>query len=732
MRRIAAALVLCCPVFGIDLIHKGVRTPGAFSDTCAGLQAALNAAVGGDILELQNGLTGDSPYYDCGTRTVTVPVRSDQNPPSATADDYVTVRPVTHRNLPDGNTRICPPGSLAATGNGAAQYVPCTPNVSASDLAIVRWRFGFTTGFQGAKSAHHWRFVGLELQGSSDVGWSALMAFNQASYGCTATDPCNLERRNHDIEIDRCYLHGYLDINGPATGITVVGHNIAIRNSDLEEIKASTQEGRPIYINTGPGPYAIENNFIAGSAQGIMTAGTKSYIAGTAPARTRVTGNYITRDSRWWRMTAASAPAGACSANGRWVKNTASGACYQCQSNTWRAAPCPVYGLYESWIKNLLEYKAMQGSLIEGNVFDNYWISSFGQYFPIIFNASASGNGYRLTFQDITLRYNIIRNSTGGIVFGAPGGGDPYDQMRIEHNVFDTVNQPERNGSLAPPNNAGSMYLFRPDLGAADGGLVFRHNTQVNSTIGAATNTWPFGVYASPTGSTKCRYCRFLDNILDWNYGNNQPGPFSGDSGPDVASITRPGYAYHAWDHSRVSGNVILNSRPSGTYVTAYNNPSCCEGNYLSTGGMAAALVNPTPGGDYRVSASGSACGGESCKGKALDGTDPGADIDTVTALAGQAANGRSNGYSIFRLGGWEAAATSARIYFQAPDATGNCTVGLSKFEAGSTPEGQVTMERSGVAVTAMVTGLEAGTEYSYTVRCGAASRRAQLRTRVQ
>ncbi len=104
----------------------------------------------------------------------------------------------------------------------------------------------------------------------------------------------------------------------------------------------------------------------------------------------------------------------------------------------------------------------------------------------------------------------------------------------------------------------------------------------------------------------------------------------------------------------------------------------------------------------------------------------------SVDALTAGAADGRSNPYLNFRLGSWEATASTARIHFQAPDGQTECGVSLSTAENASIPAGSVDLERSGPSVTAMASGLDAGREYFYAIRCGSASRTGRLRTRVQ
>lgn len=427
------------------------------------------------------------------------------------------------------------------------------------------------------------------------------------------------------------------------------------------------------------------------------------------PALITFVGNLSTRDPRWWRTSSAADPEGACTSE-RLHRNTVSGDWWRCVGGAWQAytcggegqPACPRTDIY-TVLKNLFEFKAIKTARIEGNVFDRHWVA--GQSAAILLlNTSGSSNGYTFALDDVDFRFNRISRTPTAFAVGAP---DPAyrapGRLRVAHNVFDSV--------LDPESAPGARYLFLGFPNWEPQGLTIRNNTMANSV----RDGWAFGLYSS-TGQPRCSYCQFLDNVLPWN-----SNPITGDSGPNAATFFGTS-GWYAWPHGRASGNVFsLNGRnPSQSNLDAVTNAPCCRSNAIvdtEAEVLADGLkVNPP----YR--------------GMATDGGDPGADTDTVGAIAGQAVAGAANPYLRFRLGSWVATATGATIWYQAPAGPeapeGACAIRVSASE-GLTPEaGEASESACGTARMAVVVGLSPGTAYYFAVTCGSATRRGSFRTR--
>src|SRR2546427_6264037 len=144
------------------------------------LQAALNAANLGDVIELQAGATYSGKI---------------QLPNKTNGTGWIIVRSSAWQSLPPPGTRVGPqhaPLMAKITTNPSSLYEP----------AIVT-----------QEGAHHYRFIGIEVTGT-DLGPTA------QQYGLVIVDGTHHDSSNvlrvqptnaqtpHHIVIDRCYIHG--------------------------------------------------------------------------------------------------------------------------------------------------------------------------------------------------------------------------------------------------------------------------------------------------------------------------------------------------------------------------------------------------------------------------------------------------------------------------------------------------------------------------------------------
>src|SRR5690606_14198245 len=87
-------------------------------------------------------------------------------------------------------------------------------------------------------------------------------------------------------------------------------------------------------------------------------------------------------------------------------------------------------------VKNLLEVKFVQRILVEGNVFDGNWKD--GQDgMALNVKVSDAGSATWVKTTDVRFRYNVIRNSEGGMKIAATAGDT--ERLLIEHNVFEGI-----------------------------------------------------------------------------------------------------------------------------------------------------------------------------------------------------------------------------------------------------------------------------------------------------
>jgi hypothetical protein len=347
------------------------------------------------------------------------------------------------------------------------------------------------------------------------------------------------------IVLDRMYIHGWPTLTLRRC-VALNSAYTSIIDSYLGECHEPQQDSQAIAGWNGPGPYKIVNNYLEGAAENVMFGGADAAIQGCVPSDIEIRHNHFIKPPTW---------------KGKWVA------------------------------KNLLELKNAQRVLIEGNIFENSWVSGQTGYAIIMKTVNQSGTAPWDVTQDVTLRYNMIRNIGGGFnIAASPDNNFPDIHARkitIHDNLIHTIN-------VAPNDGEGRGFIVSGDLQD----LAIFHNTVWQPTQSAL-------VFAGvPTIRTT-----FRDNVIG--------GGAYGLIGDNVGNGTMA-LAYYA-PGGFVQGNVI-------TIPTAAGYPT---GNFYPAAAAGIAFVNAA-GLDFHLSAS------SPYKGKATDGRDPGADVDAVL----QATNG--------------------------------------------------------------------------------------------
>ena len=232
---IRAAFVLVLSLLASS-VQAQTRVPAG-----ANLQAALDAALPGDVLELDAGATFTGNY--------TLPVKNGTAP--------VTVRT---RGLTLPNTRIDPAANLATLR---------TPN-SAPALRTV----GNTA---------HWRFDGIRF--AAGASQSDIVAL-----GDTVTaDVAQLPR---DLVFDRSIFQADTSAKN---GLSLNSAETTIRRSRFTGIKLAGIESHAIVCTNGPGPFTIEDNYIEAGSIGVLFGGAAPAVPNLVPSDIVFQRNTVTR-----------------------------------------------------------------------------------------------------------------------------------------------------------------------------------------------------------------------------------------------------------------------------------------------------------------------------------------------------------------------------------------------------------------------------------------------------
>ena len=432
------------------------------------------------------------------------------------------------------------PIHVRTSGPLPPEGVRVTPAVAAGFAKLVVTNY--EPALAAASRSRGWRIIAVELTTTAANTLNyAMVVIGDGTETSVGDMPGN-------IVLDRVYVHGNAT-GHMKRGIQLNGDSTAVIDSWISDFHASGQDAQGIAGWAGPGPYKIVNNHVEGSGENIIFGGADPRISGLNPSDIEIRRNHITKPLSWLN------------------------AGYQ--------------------VKNLLELKNAKRVLVEANVLENNWASAQVGYGIVISVISDNPAITWTTVQDVTLRYNRLRNSASGVHVVAQYHNyeTPAARINFSDNLFDDLGAPGLGGE-------GKLLLLLGGGNAASNDLVFTHNTIMHSQLGG------------PKGASIIldRYphnrLTFLDNVIS--------SPSYGLIG--VGLYGKPALDRYAtnWDFR---GNAMVAEQLGSTFPTGNFFPS------LSGAGLDA---------QFRLLSS------SSLKGKATDGGDPGANIDLVL----QATNG--------------------------------------------------------------------------------------------
>jgi hypothetical protein len=421
-------------------------------------------------------------------------------------------------------------GSLPAEGTrvgpaDAAQMPKLlTPNASAA--------LGTLPGAQG------WRLIGLEVGPTSNSTWSYhLVAFGDGN----ASAQTVLSQIPSRLVLDRSYVHGSATFDVRRC-VGLNSATSAVIDSYLADCHSNQADSQAIAGWNGPGPFKIENNYLEAGHEVILFGGADPAIAGILPGDIEIRRNHVTRPTSW--------------------------------KGVWQ-------------VKNLLEFKAGQRALVEANVFENNWVHAQNGFAFVWVSTNQDGGCTTCVTQDVTFRYNRIRNVAGGFNLSAQGTGStgatnpstPMRRVTIAHNVITGLD-----------GSNGRLYQVIGSVGDL---------TIVNNSGIGVTHSLTFATPENPLSSLV-----FRDNVAGGEYSFFASGGAMGANA--LTQLRIPG--------ANVTGNVVQSG--SGSASVPPNNRYV--GSVSEIGFMNFA------GGDLRLSTA------SSFRTSGTGGTTPGADIARV------------------------------------------------------------------------------------------------------
>jgi hypothetical protein len=238
--------------------------------------------------------------------------------------------------------------------------------------------------------AHHYRFVGVEFQGTRD-GYGNIIKIGSG-------EESRIEDLPHHLEFDRVYIHA-VSPQGQRRGIAANGRFLKILNSHISNIKQKSDEAQAIAIWATDGNIEIVNNYLEASAINILFGGAVSKL-GFIPSNCLVKNNWLNKPVEW-------------------------------REQGWA-------------VKNLFEIKNGRRIRVENNLMTNNWGHAQDGTAVVIKSTTDSGEG--AVAEDIEFTGNVVRGS--GNALGINGSEEKGGRrLTVRNNVFDDINGAKWNGS---------------------------------------------------------------------------------------------------------------------------------------------------------------------------------------------------------------------------------------------------------------------------------------------
>lgn len=355
------------------------------------LQAVLDAANAGDVIELEAGAVYSGPF--------TLP----RKPPVANPrTDWILVRTAAAPGaLPPEGERVGPSHAehMAILEADRGPIVDAAPGAHHYWFEGIRIRPAGSSGSPVAKWVRRAKgaLAGVD-QGGTGAG-DAPFIYNLVSLG---TDADRFEDLSHHIVFDRCYLHGD-PVVGARRGIALNSRHTAVINSYFADFKEVGFDSQAIAGWGGPGPFKIVNNYLEGAGENLIFGGSTPRIEGVVPADIEIRGNVFSKPLSWM-------------------------------------IDDPSYAGTPWTVKNLFELKNAERVVIEGNLLEYNWPHAQNGFAVLFTVRNEDGEVPWATVSDVTFRNNLVRHVAAGVnILGVDD--NPYPsrmttRLVIDNNLF--------------------------------------------------------------------------------------------------------------------------------------------------------------------------------------------------------------------------------------------------------------------------------------------------------
>ena len=253
IKRWTCLSVLALWLFGVQPIDAAsIYVPDG-----GDLQQALDAAQPGDVILLAQGAEFVGNFVL----------------PEKTGDGWITIRTAAPDVvLPPPGVRILP------------AYAPLLARLRSPTLDIAALRT--------APRAHHWDIRYVEF-GPNPLGTGDILQLGDGSAAQNTSDLVP-----HHLVLRHVYVHGDPDL-GQKRCIALNAADVVIADSYVSDCKSTTQDSQAIGGWNGPGPFAIENNYLEGAGENVMIGGADPAIPNLVATNVVFRRNLVSRPMSW-------------------------------------------------------------------------------------------------------------------------------------------------------------------------------------------------------------------------------------------------------------------------------------------------------------------------------------------------------------------------------------------------------------------------------------------------
>ena len=625
------------------------------ADSSAFATAITNAA-GGDTITLTAGQTYTGPFTLKSGLTSTVTIRSSN-----------------HASLPADGTRV------TSGDRSNMAIIVCGPNNNDPCFS--------TTG----NDADNWRLTGLDMRQANGItNTGAMVKIGNELDSTSANTPNN-------IEIDHSWIEATQ--KGTVRGIFINGRNIDIHDNHVSGFRRDGQECQAILLGGGPGPVTIDNNYMMALGEVFMSGGL---IVNILPGDLTFTRNYLEAPQKYnpWNPAAfdtsdvqattnlgcsltSSGTTVTCASHGQGVEPNTTIRVLKLTSGpqsgemrTVSSAPtsstltieqpfsanqtgvsATLYTPFTGHKNNFeLKYLAGTTNLIEGNIFDGTWAMGQDGTGLVLTIRTESNVVSTATIKNTTFQYNYFKRINNWVDFLSPDDGNlgvAMDDVVVKHNLVEPLYQFSGPGlQTGNPTSAPKVANFLGNSSTTHGSdMVFSHNTVYSTKTMAALI-----IFAGNSSGDWINY-KADDNLfaIDSAFGG-----FRADGGGTGTAALDP-WCNGAGNYSAVN-NTFQNQSTTGYPTGTFSETSASGFGFNDVANLDFNLTS----GLYRAGQS----------RQASDGTDRGADIDTLSAKIGASSNAYATATFKAFTGNWNGAGGGSTLLSKAGSFSGNNATG--------------------------------------------------------